>query len=111
MLITIANEIILPPRIAANLAKVVRESRPDIALEKLIKDYLDVKLEILAMKVENYRSKYSMSFEDFSRACSDGTLSNDPYSLEVEDDFRDWESLKSLIAYYSELNKEWSTAE
>ncbi|MHA1168666.1 MAG: hypothetical protein ACTSP4_09090 [Candidatus Hodarchaeales archaeon] len=105
------NEIILPPRIAANLAKVVRETRPDIALEKLIKDYLDVKLEILAIKVDNYRSKYSMSFEDFSRACSEGTLAADPYSHEVEEDFRDWESLKSLIAYYSELNREWSTAE
>jgi len=97
------DNIVLPPHIAASLAKVVREVRPAIALEKLIRDYLHLKLEILAIKISKFESRYGLTFKEFKKACSERTLDKDPFSHEVEEDYREWESLITLRDYYEEL--------
>ena len=103
-----ADNIVLPPHIAASLAKVAREVRPEIALEKIIHDYVELKLELVTIKMEDFKKKYSMKFEEFAKACSEGTLDKSSYSHEVEEDYREWESLVTLRDYYEELRYDWT---
>jgi len=104
-----SENFVLPPHIVESLMKVAREKRPDIALVKLMHDYLNLKLESIELKLKEFRKKYGMSFEEFKRACEEGSLGKDPYSYEVEKDYREWEGLITLKRYYEELRREWST--
>ncbi len=47
-----SENFVLPPHIVDSLVKVAREKRPDVALIKLIHDYLNIKLESIELKLK-----------------------------------------------------------
>lgn len=103
------ERLILPPHIAEGLMRIAKERRPDVALLTIIHDYLNLKLEVIDLRLKKLEEKYGMGFEEFEEACRDGTLNKDVYSYEVEEDYRLWEELVTLKRYYEELRREWST--
>lgn len=100
-------EIALPPDLAESIVKITRERRVDAALLTMIKEYLELKMEDIERRIDNYEKKHEMDFESFKEACKSGKMN--AYSHEVEEDYREWEALLTLKRYYGELKGKWLT--
>jgi len=98
-------EIALPPRLAKSLLEITREPKPDAALVTLMSEFIKLKLESIEEKMENFEEKWNMSFKKFKKACKENKLKKDPYSYEVEKDYREWEALITLKEYYERLRE------
>jgi len=72
------------------------------ALSKILKDFFQLKIQVLQEKILIYEKKYSMSFAEFEEACKNGKIEN-PYSYEIEKDNWDWEAsiteMEDLMEY------------
>ncbi|MBW1796553.1 MAG: hypothetical protein JRJ38_19420 [Deltaproteobacteria bacterium] len=82
---------------------------PDIemALRKILFEYLDLKLKELQGQAKEFEEKWSMSFEEFSAKCKEKEIGEDVYSYEVEKDFWDWEKIETLRKHYGEVKSQW----
>jgi len=97
--------IVLPTRISHVLVEATNEPRVDIALNIVIKDFLERRLEEAIKKIEAFEEKWEMNFEGFKKRCEHDELPDkcDPYSWEVEEDFREWEAADTLKKHYSRI--------
>ncbi len=104
------EEIILPPKFTRALAEVTNETRPDVALEMIIKDYAKMRLNGSIEKIKDFEKKWGMEFDEFKEKCKSNSLPDekDPYSWEVEKDYRDWESFITLKSHYEEILERWA---
>jgi hypothetical protein len=76
----------------------------DIALRKILSEYLELKLKSLDAQTAHFETKWNMTFEDFSQKCEDGQLEADTYAYEVEKDFWEWEEAVTLKKRYETLS-------
>jgi len=62
-------------------------------------------LEEATKKIEAFEDKWAISFDEFKERCGHDELpdKSDPYSWEVEEDFREWETAKTLKEHYSRI--------
>jgi hypothetical protein len=97
--------IVLPPRISHILVEATNEPRVDRALDIVIKDFLERRLEEAIKKIEAFEEKWDMIFEEFKKRCGHDELPDkcDPYSWEVEEDFREWEAAETLKEHYTRM--------
>ena len=97
--------IVLPTRISQVLVEATNEPRVDIALNIVINDFLERRLEEAIKKIDAFEDKWAMSFDEFKERCGHDELPDkrDPYSWEVEEDFRDWEAAGTLKKHYSRI--------
>ena len=77
--------IVLPTRISHVLVEATNEPRVDIALNIVITDFLERRLEEAIKKIDAFEDKWAMSFDEFKERCGHDELPNksDPYSSEV----------------------------
>lgn len=72
------------------------------ALSKILKDFFQLKIQVLQGKIMMYEKKYGMSFADFEEACKNGKIGNS-YSYEIEKDNWDWDAsiieIEDLMEY------------
>jgi len=99
---------LISPKLGELLIKTTKVSDIDHALEKVFKEYIDLKLKDLDMKIKEFENKWKMDFNEFKIRLEKGTLPQDSYSFEVEQDFWEWEEAESLKAHYESLKKEWT---
>ena len=59
----------LSPKIGNFLVKTAETADIDMALRKILFEYLDLKLKELQTQVKNFEEKWGMSFEEFSTKC------------------------------------------
>lgn len=52
----------------------------------------------LHRRIDEFESKWAMTFADFANACQLDTLGQDSYSYEVESDYWGWEAAITLLA-------------
>ena len=97
--------IVLPTRISHVLVEATNEPRVDIALNIVINDFLERRLEEAIKKIEAFEDKWAMTFDEFKERCGHDELpdKSDPYSWEVEEDFREWEAAETLKKHYSRI--------
>ena len=97
--------IVLPTRISHVLVEATNEPRVDIALNIVINDFLERRLEEAIKKIEAFEDKWAMTFDEFKERCGHDELpdKSDPYSWEVEEDFREWEAAETLKKHYSHI--------
>jgi hypothetical protein len=97
--------IILTPRISHILVEATNEPRVDIALNIVINDFLERRLEEAVKKIEAFEDKWAICFDEFKERCGNDELPDkrDPYSWEVEEDFRGWEAAEILKKHYSRI--------
>lgn len=99
--------ITLSPKLGEILIEITQTPNIDMALRKIISEYLELKLKELQEKIKAYEDKRGLSFEEFSAKCRNKSLSQDVYSYEVERDFWEWEKLETLKKHYHELKSRW----
>ena len=97
----------LPPRLSLILTQLVPTPDPGLALQKVISEYIDLKIAACQETIQRFEAKWGKDFDGFSQARSDDTLGIDPYSYAVESDFWEWEAATTLLEHYVTLRQQW----
>lgn len=75
------------------LFDITGESRADVAINRILKDAIEHRMEKINKDIEKFKSKYHKeNFEKFREAWDKNEI-EDRYSYEVERDYWDWEAL------------------
>jgi len=99
--------IAISPQIGEFLIKVTHLPDINVALKKVLKEYIELKISDLKEKVKVFETKWGMSFKEFQEACKNKTIKTDVYSYNVEKDFWEWEGIETLLSYYQEIESGW----
>lgn len=97
----------LSPKISEFLIKTTHSSDIDGALEKVITEYLELKLIKLDEAIDQLQKKWGMSFTAFKEHQKEKNKDNDIYSFEMESDFWEWEEKETLRQHYSQIRDQW----
>lgn len=97
----------LSAKVGELLIKATQAPDIDIALRKILSEYLDLKLKELQGQLKELKDKWGMSFEEFKAQCQRKEIGKDIYSYEVEKDFWEWERIETLKKHYEELKAQW----
>ena len=98
----------LSPKIGEFLIRAAETPDIEMALRKILFEYLDLKLKELQGQAREFEKKWSMTFEEFSVKCKQKKIGKDIHSYEVEKDFWDWERIDTLRKHYGELKSQWT---
>ncbi len=96
-----------PKETARMLTELTGESRPDVAMQIILKDVVEHRLERIASEQERFESKYGMTFESYKRRWDTEDKPED-YSLAAESDYLEWEALATRKARLENLHT-WLT--
>ena len=72
------------------------------ALQKVLRDYIELKLVALSAEISRLEAKWGCPFAAFREK------TKEEYSYEVESAFWEWERLETLKAHYQALRERWS---
>jgi hypothetical protein len=92
----------LSPQIGEMLLQATHSHDLDEALHKVLREYLDLKLNALSSDIRQMEDKWDCKFAEFKERTG-----ND-FSYEAEKDFWEWERLETLKAHYNALRERWS---
>jgi hypothetical protein len=98
----------IPPRAGLLLTQITEMPDFDTALWKLLFDFLDLKVQVLAAESTAFEQKWGMTFSEFQRRMAMNTLDRDAFSFAVEQDFWQWEKTETLRHYYEGLQAQWT---
>jgi hypothetical protein len=98
-----ASKVKISPRIGALLTQVTEVPDLEAALWKVLSEYIDLKLARIRQQIQEFESKWGMTFTEFAERCEAGTLDEDPYSYDVESDYWEWEAAETLLKHYESL--------
>ena len=90
----------LTPRAGLLLTQLTETPDYDMALWKLLFDYLNLKIQSLAAEGQVFEQKWGMTFAEFQQRMALNTLEQDAYSFEVEQVFWQWERIETLRQYF-----------
>ncbi len=97
----------MPPQMGALLTDLTDIPDTKMALQRVLVEYLELKCQVLEKRIAAFEKKWNMSFEQFSQQSAEGTLTQDTYSYEVEEDFWQWEQAVTLQHHYESLRPQW----
>jgi len=98
----------LSPDVEAHLLKVTRSQNLDEAFEKVLSEYLELKIATLQETTDRLEEKWGMEFSTFERRLAEDDLPDDAYSYDVEQDYWEWEEAETLKAHYQQVQAEWT---
>jgi hypothetical protein len=98
----------LSPDVGAHLLKATRSQDLDEAFEKVLSEYLELKIAALQETTDRLEEKWGMEFSTFKQRLADDDLPDDAYSYDVEKDFWEWEEAESLKTHYQQVQMEWT---
>jgi hypothetical protein len=90
----------ISPRLGELLTRATQTPDLGTALWKVVSEYVDMKIASLSETIAQYERKWNMPFDEFSRRCQDGTLGQDAYAWNTEQDFWAWEQAVTLLKHY-----------
>ncbi|MFB6280251.1 MAG: hypothetical protein ABEK75_12165 [Salinibacter sp.] len=98
----------LSPDDGAHLLKATRSQDLDEAFEKVLSEYLELKIAALQKTTDRLEEKWGMEFSTFKRRLADDDLPDDAYSYDVEQDYWEWEDAEHLKTHYQQVQMEWT---
>lgn len=98
--------IAVSPKLGEFLTKVTQTPDFETAFWRIFNEYVSMKLAALRETNNGYERKWGMTFEEFAQRSQDGTLKEDAYSWDVEQDYWDWEQAVTLLHHYESLAME-----
>ncbi len=98
----------LSPDVGAHLLKATRSQDLDEAFDKVLSEYLELKIAALQETTDRLEEKWGMEFSTFKQRVADDDLPDDAYSYDVEQDFWEWEDAERLKAHYQQVQAEWT---
>ena len=97
----------ISPKLGELLIKITHSTNLDDAFHHVFSDYLELKLTNLKGVSEKFQKKWGMRFGEFKRHLDEGTLKEDAYSFDTENDFWQWEEAETLKEHYEQIKKQW----
>ncbi|KKO20486.1 MAG: hypothetical protein DCC43_15950 [Candidatus Brocadia sp.] len=97
----------ISPKLGEFLVKTTKAKDIDDAFQRVFTDYLELKLKNLQETIEQFQSRWKMTFEEFKIMPKGPSFEKDAYSYDVEQDFWQWEEAETLKKHYESLKKEW----
>ncbi len=91
------------PKLGELLIRTTQTTNLDAALFQVLAEYLDFKTATLKQTIAELENKWHLSFDEFAQRAREGTLGQDAYSWEVEQDFWKWEQAVTLLKHYQAL--------
>lgn len=88
--------------ISKTLLDITGEPRAEVAIFAILKDAVEHRIEKIEAGISSLEEKYGMPFKDFEEKFKASRIS-DPYGLEAEADFLEWEGLNSRLMKYKSL--------
>lgn len=79
---------LLSPEIFSLLHEITNETNVDLAVRKLLKEYLDLKIEELSHRIVSYSQKYQMTFQQFEAYMQKKI----PHPQTTQKDYVDWDN-------------------
>lgn len=98
----------LSPDVGAHLLKATRSQDLDEAFEKVLSEYLELKIAALQETTDRLEEKWGMEFSTLKQRLADDDLPYDAYSYDVEQDYWEWEEAETLKAHYQQVQAEWT---
>ena len=95
------NTMVLPPQTAQVLVDLTGETRVDLALTMIIREYGRQQLANLKGELQNFERKYGMSFEAYHQVWN-SEENEDHYTFEAENDYLMWEGVMTRYKRLSE---------
>ena len=95
--------ITVSPKLGEFLTKVTQTPDLETAFWQVFNEYVAMKMAALREANSSYERKWGMTFDEFARQSRDGTLKEDAYSWNVEQDFWGWEQTVTLLNHYGSL--------
>lgn len=104
----IQPSVAVSPRVGSLLMEVAETPDLEVALWKILTEYMALKMRVLREQIRSFESKWGMSFEEFSGSIGSDKIDRDRFSYEVESDFWEWEKAVTLLRYYEEIRQRWT---
>ena len=98
----------LSPEVGSHLLKATHSQDLDEAFEKVLSEYLELKIATLQETTNHLEEKWGMEFPAFKRRLAEDDLPDNAYSYDVEQDFWKWEEAETLKAHYQKVQAEWT---
>lgn len=98
---------VMSPKLGEVLVKTTHSKDIDDALNKILSEYLELKLKKLNETTEGFQKKWRMTFDEFKKCLKEGTLKQNTYSFDTENDYWQWEEAETLKKHYDEIRKQW----
>jgi hypothetical protein len=92
----------LSPHVGELLLQVTQSQDLEEALQKVLRDYVELKLTSLSAEIGRLEEQWGCSFAEFR------DKTQDQYTYEAESTFWEWERLETLRAHYQTLRERWS---
>jgi len=102
---TMHSSLTISPRSGRLLTGIAETPDFEAALQKILSEYIELKIERLEQDIQDFEAKWGMSFPEFAERCEAGTLGRDPYDYEVEKDFWEWEKAVTLLEHYRKFRE------
>jgi hypothetical protein len=90
------------PRVGELLLQATQSQDLEQALQKVLRDYIELKLAALSAEIGRLEEQWGCSFAEFR------DKTKDKYTYEAESTFWEWERLETLRAHYQMLHEQWS---
>lgn len=95
--------IAVSPKLGEFLTRVTQTPDLEAAFWQVFNEYVAMKMAALRQANKDYESKWGMTFDEFARQSRDGTLKENAYSWNVEQDYWGWEQTVTLLNHYGSL--------
>jgi hypothetical protein len=93
---------LLSPQVGELLLQATQSQDLDEALQKVLRDYIELKLAALADEIRHFEDRWGCSFTEFQEQ------TKSEYSYEVEKAFWEWEQLETLQSHYETIRARWN---
>lgn len=98
----------ISPKLGEFLLRATKARDIDDAFRRVLSEYLAMKIGRFADISERLVMKWGMDFVEFKRRLQEGTLEEDCYSYDTEQDFWEWEEAETLKGHYERLYEQWT---
>jgi mannose-1-phosphate guanylyltransferase len=93
----------LSPQVGELLLQVTQSQDLDEALQKVLRDYIELKVATLSAEIRHFEEKWGCAFVQFREQ------TQADYSYEVEKAFWEWEQLETLKSHFEALRMRWNS--
>ena len=92
----------LSPQVGELLLQATQSQDLEEALQKVLRDYVDLKLAALSTEMSRLEGQWGYPFAEFQEK------TKGEYTYEVESTFGEWERLETLKSHYQAIHERWS---
>ena len=93
----------LSTQLTKSLTEITHSYDIELAVQKIFKEYLELKVNSLSGKISEFEKKYKMTFEQYEKHLRKKTN----HSFKEEQTYNEWDEAVTLYENYQKIKKQW----